>query len=531
MAKRGKHVAVVGSGYWGKNLVRNFHELGVLGWICDSDQDRLVTISSKYPDVQMAADYDEVLRRDEVQAVVIATPAERHFQMAFAALQADKDVFVEKPLALTVREAALLQELAANRKKVLMVGHLLNYHPAVVRLKELVASNFLGKIRYIYSHRLNLGKVRREENILWSFAPHDISVILGLLGEEPAVVNAMGGTYLQPNIQDVTLTTLKFKNGVMAYIHVSWLHPFKEQRLVLVGEKKMAVFEDSLPDNKLKIYDRGVDWINGEPVIRDKEHEVVEYPAQEPLKQECLHFLHCLETRQRPLTDAAEAIRTLRVLERAQQSVREQDDRAFKTGQEAVARASRPYFAHPTAVVDEPCEIGAGTQIWHFSHIMKNSKIGANCKLGQNVFVASNVEIGNHVKIQNNVSVYEGVVLEDYVFCGPSMVFTNVLNPRCAYPQDSSEHYVRTRVKRGATIGANATVVCGHTIGRHAFVAAGAVVTRDVPDYALVMGMPARVAGWMCECGTRLEFDDRLATCGKCGQRYEKEGEQVTLSE
>jgi len=529
--KKEKHVAVVGAGYWGKNLVRNFYELGALAVICDTNQERLLKISDKYPEAQVATDFEDVLAKPEVEAVVIATPAERHFQMAFAALQAGKDVFVEKPLALTVREAELLQDQAAQHNRILMVGHLLNYHPAVVRLKELVDSNFLGKIRYIYSHRLNLGKVRREENILWSFAPHDISVILNLLGQEPVVVNAMGGTYLQPNIQDVTLTNLKFKSGVMAYIHVSWLHPFKEQRLVLVGEKKMAVFEDSLPEEKLKLYDRGVDWINGEPVIRSKEYEVVDYPDQEPLKQECAHFLQCVATRKPPLTDGLEGIRTLRVLEQAQQSIREQDESVFKRSQESAPPPTKPYFVHPTAVVDEPCEIGAGTQIWHFSHVMKNTRIGQNCKFGQNVFVASNVKIGDHVKIQNNVSVYEGVILEDYVFCGPSMVFTNVLNPRCEYPQDSSEHYLETRVKRGASIGANATIVCGHTIGHHAFISAGAVVTKDVPDYALVMGVPGRVVGWMCECGTRLEFEGPLAVCSKCGRQYQKDGERVWLTE
>lgn len=185
------------------------------------------------------------------------------------------------------------------------------------------------------------------------------------------------------------------------------------------------------------------------------------------------------------------------------------------------------YFKHETVVVDEPVEIGEGTKIWHFSHISSGVKIGKNCKLGQNVFVQNNVKIGNNCKIQNNVSIYGGVELEDYVFCGPSMVFTNIVNPRCKYPQETSDKYYTTLVKEGASLGANCTIVCGITIGKNAFVGAGAVVTKDVPDYALVYDNPAKIKGWMCECGTKLEFDDNKSKCGKCSLRYVKEGEVI----
>lgn len=185
----------------------------------------------------------------------------------------------------------------------------------------------------------------------------------------------------------------------------------------------------------------------------------------------------------------------------------------------------RDYFVHESAYVDEGAKIGKGTKIWHFSHIMAGAEIGENCTLGQNVFVARNVKIGNNVKIQNNVSLYEGVILEDYVFCGPSMVFTNVKTPRSAYPRNTSEDYVKTLVKKGASIGANATVVCGVSIGEWAFVAAGAVVTKDVPPYALVAGVPARQIGWACECGLPLKFAGDLARCSECGKEYKREGE------
>jgi UDP-2-acetamido-3-amino-2,3-dideoxy-glucuronate N-acetyltransferase len=182
------------------------------------------------------------------------------------------------------------------------------------------------------------------------------------------------------------------------------------------------------------------------------------------------------------------------------------------------------YFAHPTAVVDEGAEIGAETKVWHFSHVSSGARIGERCSLGQNVFVARGVTIGDGVKIQNNVSVYEGVVLEDYVFCGPSMVFTNVRTPRSAFPRNTADDYATTRVRHGASIGANATVVCGTTVGAWAFVAAGAVVTRDVPDYALMAGVPARRIGWACECGATLKVADGAGECADCGRRYAAEG-------
>jgi len=188
---------------------------------------------------------------------------------------------------------------------------------------------------------------------------------------------------------------------------------------------------------------------------------------------------------------------------------------------------NKDYFVHPSSFIDDDVQIGEGTKIWHFCHIMSGARIGKNCKIGQNVFVDRHVKIGNNVKIQNNVSVYRGVTLEDNVFCGPSMVFTNVFNPRSAYPRDISE-YRKTLVRKGATVGANATIVCGVTLGKHVFIGAGTVITEDVPDYALVYGNPATVKGWMCECGGKLEFKNDRAICNKCGKKHKKEGLTVT---
>lgn len=508
----GPQVVVVGCGYWGKNLIRNFYQLGSLEGICDTDERRLREVKGEYP-VQATTSLDEFLASSTVEGVVIAAPASQHFELAKRALLAGKDVFVEKPLALHVSEGEELVELARDTKRVLMVGHLLQYHPAMLELKRLVQAGELGRVQYIYSSRLNLGKLRTEENILWSFAPHDVSAILCLLDEEPTRVAAHGGSYLNRNVADVTLTTLSFASGVTAHIFVSWLHPFKEQKLVIVGDRKMAVFDDTETERKLVVYPHRIDWVDRLPVARKAEGQVVPLKAEEPLRLECQHFLECVRERKRPRTDGEEGLRVLRVLQACEKSLQIQ-------GHPTPVETRAPsYFAHPTAVVDEPCEIGEGTKIWHFSHVMAGCSIGKKCSLGQNVNVAPHVKIGNNVKIQNNVSVYEGVELEDDVFCGPSMVFTNVINPRSHIIR--KHEYKRTLVKRGATLGANSTIVCGITIGEYAFIAAGAVVTRDVPDYALVMGVPAKQAGWMCQCGGRLGAAEHIVRCDICGSEYE----------
>src|SRR5689334_5550505 len=244
-------VAVIGAGYWGKNLVRNFHGLQALGAICDSDAERLAALKEQYPAIRVVSAYSDVLTDNTIAAVAIATPAESHAAAVREALLAGKDVFVEKPLCLSIQDGEALVALARKNNRILMVGHLLWYHPAVLKLKELITAGDLGRIQYIYSNRLNLGKIRREENILWSFAPHDISVILGLLNEMPDSVMTQGGNYLHQQIADVTISLLSFPSGVKAHIFVSWLHPFKEQKLIVVGDRKMAVFDDMEKKDKL----------------------------------------------------------------------------------------------------------------------------------------------------------------------------------------------------------------------------------------------------------------------------------------
>jgi UDP-2-acetamido-3-amino-2,3-dideoxy-glucuronate N-acetyltransferase len=511
------NIAVVGNGYWGKNLVRNFFELGALHTVCDGNPLVEASVRAKYPQVAYRQDYADVLLDDNIRGVVLATPAVLHYDMAKRALLAGKDVFVEKPLALQVAEGEELLELAAKCGRILMVGHILQYHPAVRKLKELIDGGCLGRVEYIYSNRLNMGKIRAEENILWSFAPHDISVLLSLLGEEPQSTTCEGGYYLSQNVADVTLSQFAFANGVRAHVFVSWLHPFKEQRLVVVGSEKMAVFDDTAAE-KLVLYPHRVEWKDRVPNAVKAEAEPVLLEKAEPLRNECSEFLDCMESRRAPVTDGREGLRVLRVLSACQQALESHKAVISPTPPEAPKKL---YFVHPTAVVDEGCEIGAGTKVWHYSHILKGAKIGERCIFGQNCQVAENVVIGNNVKVQNNVSIYAGTVVEDDVFLGPSCVLTNVTNPRSQVNRHSL--YEATIFHRGATVGANATIVCGIELGRYSFIGAGAVVAKNVPDYALMVGNPARQLGWMSRHGHRLSPDaDGIMRCPESGFRYKE---------
>jgi UDP-2-acetamido-3-amino-2,3-dideoxy-glucuronate N-acetyltransferase len=488
-------VAVLGCGAWGLNHVRVFARLGVLAVACDEDQARLAEVKARHPGLETSTDPDLVLARPDVTAVVVATPPAKHADLAQRALAAGKDVLVEKPLALSAAEGERLVAAAERFGRVLAVGHVLEYHPAVEALGRLVAEGRLGRVRYASSNRLNLGRLRAVENVLWSFAPHDVAILLRLFGD-PVEVSCTGAP------PDTALLALEF-GDVRAHVFVSWLHPFKEHRLVVVGDRAMAVFDDLEPwASKLVVHPYRVDAADGVPVARRGEAEPVPLVAGEPLVAQAEAFLAG-----RPRADGRSALAVLRVLECAER------------GGSGVTQD-----VHPTAIVDPGARIGAGTKVWHWTHVMDGAVVGRDAVLGQNVFVGRGVRIGDGVRVQNNVSVYEGVELEDFVFCGPSAVFTNVVQPRSEI--DRRHELRRTLVRRGASIGANATVVCGTTIGQYALVGAGAVVTRDVPDHALVVGVPARVTGWVCACGERLPFGDREeAACPACAGSYRRAGE------
>jgi len=499
-------ISVVGCGYWGKNLVRNFAELGVLHAVCDANAELAEKASQAYG-VPIHS-FDQVLQSD-CDGVVIAAPAAQHFDLTQKALKAGKHVFVEKPLSLRVDEAKKLCDLSLEVDRKLMVGHLLQYHPAFLELKHLISKGNLGRLQYIYSNRLSLGKFRNEENILWSFAPHDISMILGLTGDLPETVYAAGSCHLNPRIQDVTTTHMNFKNGIQAHIFVSWLHPYKEQKLVVVGERGMAVFDDGAPwGEKLKLYPHQVNWVDGVP--HPEKADVIHVPleVEEPLKLECQHFINSIANNTKPRTDAFEGLRVLQVLDAAQQSLHSQKSIPLES-------TVLPYFVHETAHVDAGCDIGNGTKIWHFSHIIKGTKLGEDCIIGQNVMIGPDVVVGNRCKVQNNVSLYKGVVLEDGVFCGPSCVFTNVHTPRAEI--ERKNEFRLTHVERGVTIGANATIVCGNRLGAYSLIGAGAVVTKDVKPHAVMVGNPAKQIGWVSHSGEKLG-DDLI--CPREGRHY-----------
>lgn len=528
--------------------MRNLYELGVLHTACDSNRNIISEQKKIFNNINFTQSFDEVLQSKDIKAVAISTPAATHSKFVKQSLLAGKDVFVEKPLSLTVKEGQELVKIAEKENRILMVGHILQYHSAVIKLKELISSGKVGKIQYIYSNRLNIGKLRTEENILWSFAPHDISVILMFLEEEPVKIMAFGEDSINKGVYDTTMTSLEFGSGVKGHIFVSWLHPYKEQKLIVVGSEAMVVFDD-LNRDKLCVYPHKIEWKEGKiPVACKADYHVVPVKNVEPLKQELKHFLECVKERKDPKTDGNEGVRVLKVLEQAEESLSQRVRQGFDRFQpdknvtpslskgypESPSRRPEPaegsllknYFVHESSFVDEDVEIGEGTNIWHFTHILKSSKIGNNCIIGQNVMIGSDVTIGNKCKIQNNVSIYKGVTIEDEVFCGPSSVFTNVYNPRAFI--ERKHEFMDTLVKKGATIGANATIVCGITIGKYAMIGAGAVLKANVQDYAVVVGVPARQIGWTCKCGTTLKCSDDHALCKYCGNEYMLKDDRLT---
>jgi len=326
-------IAVVGTGDWGANLVRNFATLpgAKLVALCDTDPGRLAKTAARYPGVRTMARVEEVAAAAEVRAVVVSASAIQHYPIARTLLEAGKDVYVEKPLALQADHAEALVKLARERDRILMVGHLLLYHPAVRYLKEMVTRGELGDLFYLYSQRVNLGKVRRDENALWSFAPHDLSVILHLIDAEPLDVAARGSAFLQGTVEDVVFLHLRFTGGRMAHVHVSWLDPHKLRKITVVGSRKMVVFDDMEASEKVRIYDKGIDRPGtqvGQIVsygdalsVRSGDILIPKISLQEPLQLECQHFVDCVREHRTPLTDGADGLRVVRVLAAAQQSL------------------------------------------------------------------------------------------------------------------------------------------------------------------------------------------------------------------
>ena len=495
-------MGLIGGGYWGKNLIREFHNCGVLHTICDINDDALVRYNELYPKVNTTKSWQSVLDNAEINAVCVALPAELHYKFVKMSLLADKDVYVEKPITLSVEEAEELIKIAKERERILMVGHLLHYHGCVEKIKEIIAEGKLGRIKNITANRMSLGIFRKQENVLWSFAPHDISVILNLCGNEmPKSVLCSGHDHITEGIQDVTNSILKYDDRYVN-INVNWLNPYKEQKMSIIGEKGMLLFDDVSKENKLTFFPEYIQYssdINANPTpIKNNGVNVEVDLSVSPLLKECQHFIHCCESRETPITDGEEGLRVLKVLGKLQESLEEKREVVM------INESQQKYFKHETAVVDEGADIGEGTKIWHYSHICKGAKIGKNCNIGQNVFIAGGAVIGDNCKVQNNVSIYAGVEAEDYVFFGPSCVLTNDINPRGMHSKNGA--YIKTKLETGVTLGANSTIVCGNTIGRHSLIGAGAVITKDVEPYCVMVGNPGKKIGTIDEKGERKLF-------------------------
>jgi predicted dehydrogenase len=319
-------VGVVGLGYWGPNLARNFAAIPSceVAWLCDADERALAKLGPSFPSARTTAELQDLLDDEQLDAIVLATPVPTHAELAIAVANAGKHCFVEKPLATNAADAERAVAAATDAGKTLMVGHLLEYHPAVTRLKELVDSGQLGRLFYIYGNRLNLGKLRADENALWSLGAHDVSVALHLIGEEPSGCVAHGASYVREGVQDVVFCYLRFPSGVVAHLHLSWLDPHKERRITVVGKDRMATFDDMLIEGKLTIYDKGFDqdtrsW--GEYITRSGDTFSPQIPNVEPLRIECEHFVHCVRTGETPRSDGLSGLRVVRVLEALQRSL------------------------------------------------------------------------------------------------------------------------------------------------------------------------------------------------------------------
>jgi predicted dehydrogenase len=319
-------LGVVGLGYWGPNVARNLAAIPgcELSWLCDPRTEQRERVQRAFPGARTTGELGELLADDALDAVILATPVATHAPLARAVLDAGKHCFVEKPLATSTADAQAVVAAAARAERILMVGHLLEYHPAVGRLKELIDGGELGPLYYIYANRLNLGQLRADENALWSLGAHDVSVVLHLIGEEPEECLAHGASFVRPGIQDVVFSYLRFPSGIVAHLHLSWLDPHKERRVTVVGGRRMATFDDMLLEGKLALYDKGFDedtrsW--GEYIARSGDIFAPRISNAEPLRIECEHFLECIRTGATPRSDGASGVRVVRVLEALQRSL------------------------------------------------------------------------------------------------------------------------------------------------------------------------------------------------------------------
>ena len=464
-------IGVIGYGRWSKNIVREMNKFNVIKMVCDINTEELDECNKLYPDITTTTNKYDILNNKYITGVCVVVPSELHYHITKEALENNKDVFVEKPLALSFKKGRELVKLAKEKNKILMIGHLMMYHSSIKKIKDIIDKGCIGKIKSITSNRLNFGIIRKTENVLWSFAPHDISMILFFCGSPLAVRcngNKISGKY------GVVHLNMVYKN-LNAMINVNWMCPYKEQKLTIIGEKGIILFDDV---NKIVKYQNFL-----------KDSKLIPFDNNSPLYNECHSFIDACFSRKDTITCGNKSLETLFILDNAQKSLDENKMIYIKQYEPIVENI----YIHPTAIIDDQVTIGMGTKVWHYSHISKNSYIGKNCVIGQNVYIGPQVIIGNNCKIQNNVSIYTGVILEDDVFMGPSCVTTNDINPRAKHPKNGI--YKKTLIKKGASIGANAVIICDNIIGEYSMIGAGSVVTKNIDSYTVVIGNPARKYG------------------------------------
>jgi len=484
-------LGLIGGGYWGKNLIRTFNSLDVLKTICEINDEIIEKYEVDYPNLTITKYFDDMLNDDEITMICVSLPAQMHYEFGIKVLQAGKHLYVEKPITLNVLEAEKLNLYAKEHNLICMVGHLLHYHPAIATIKEILTSNVLGPIKHITSNRKSHGIYRTYENVLWSFAPHDISIALSLCNgthDDVQNLSCNGTTYVSKGVHDIVNMSMTI-NDIYVNINVDWNSPYKEQRLSIACENGLILFDDVEKFDKLKIINNHVQMNNDIPVANKTESRVqeVDYSIS-PLTHECVHFINCCTTNVQPITCSEEGINVLKVMLQADKLLMSHD------------KTIQPFTKHVTSDVDNDVSIGNNTKIWRWCHIGKGAIIGDNCSVGQCCFIAGT--IGNGCKLQNNVSIYKGVKAGNNVFFGPSCVLTNDINPRCEYSKNGQ--YMETIIEDGVTIGANATIICGHTIGKYALIGAGAVITKDVEPYSIMAGNPAIRIGTIDECGNRI---------------------------
>ncbi|KAI0559666.1 Oxidoreductase [Gracilaria domingensis] len=529
----GPSLIIVGAGKWGSNIIATATALKLSIAVVDSNSEALAVARCNPripPSCQFFSSLDAALHALPTAAVVVATPPSTHFAVAKHAIAVGRHVLVEKPLCDTLQDAQQLVDLARSQNVTLMVDHLLHYSVHHRRMLCLIESGLIGKVTRVRMGRSNFGTVRSEENVLWSFTPHDVSILLAICGANtPTAVSCTGHKIVSTHVEDSVCLQVRFRDGIHAQIDANWMHPFKERRTIVYGSKGCLVLNEAMPDATLKKI-QAFNWsakrkLDGTGVrIEKSEADILEYlkdqsieavceleqmETKQPLQVVLEHFLESIKEQTAPRTDGNEGVRVLRILSAASESLLK-NGKSIPLPSVSPSLQSFKSFVHPTAVVDHGAVLGKGTKVWHFSHIMPGAVLSEQCNIGQNVYIGGKAKLGKNVKVQNNVSIYDNVRIEDDVFLGPSCVLTNVKNPRSHVSR--KHEYMSTIIKKGATVGANATIVCGVTLGEFSFVGAGAVVTKDIPPHAMVYGNPAVVKGWMSTTGTKLKLKDYSVT-------------------